>query len=68
MLRNGIKIKQHVGTWYIIDEKNHKGKLMYLLEHEQYGDEAACLIVDKEMNLIMENVWNGFEDLDDLDN
>ena len=72
-----IKVAGHVGTWYVIDEgwyvltpDTPQGpKTIYvhcfLLEHERYGDEAANVIVDEDGNLIMEEVWNGFDDLDE---
>lgn len=65
MKREGIKVPGHRGTWYVIDEAVYDGKVLYLLEHEQYGDEAACVIVDSEGNLILEDVWNGFEDYEE---
>ena len=37
----GIKIDAHMGTWHVIDTKTHDGKRVYLLEHEQRGDEAS---------------------------
>lgn len=64
MLENGIKIKGHVGKWYVIDKTFYKGKVVCLLEHETYGDEAACLIVDENLNIIQDEVWNGFDDLE----
>lgn len=74
-----IKVKGHVGTWYVIDE----GRFVwiedtptggsrtvhthcFLLEHETYGDEAACVIVDENGSILLEDVWNGFEDLEDV--
>lgn len=59
-----ITVEGYAGTWYIIDNCIYDGKKVYLLEHETYGDDAACLIVDEDFNLIMEDVWNGFEELD----
>lgn len=64
MKKENIKIEGHVGTWYVIDETEWKGEKVYLLEHETYGDEAACLIVDNKLNIILEDVWNGLEELD----
>lgn len=73
-MREGIKIAGHRGTWYVIDESAYsfpdeeKGavvKSVYLLEHETYGDETACLIVDEDKNIILDDVWNGFDDLDE---
>lgn len=60
---NGIKVKGHVGKWYVIDNSYYNGKRVFLLEHETYGDAAACVIVDENGDLILEDVWNGFDDL-----
>lgn len=63
----GISVKGHVGTWYSVDQKvfslNGKNTILLLLEHETYGDEAPCIIIDLKGNLILEDVWNGFDDL-----
>lgn len=72
-----IKVKGHVGTWHVIDEgwydltpdgpdgpqtiRAH----LFLLEHDQYGDEAASVIVAEDGKLVLDDVWNGFEDLED---
>ena len=70
-----IKIEGHRGTWYVIDEGHfvltpdtERGPETFhahcfLLEHEQYGDEAPCLIVDQDGNIIADEVYNGFDDL-----
>lgn len=58
-----IQIDGHIGTWYVIDVETINRKEYFLLESEDYGDEAACLIVDREKNLVLDDVWNGFEDL-----
>jgi len=69
-----ITVKGHRGTWYVIDNgyftpnvipgENTIGiKHLFLLEHEIHGDEAACVIVDEAGELILADVWNGFDDL-----
>lgn len=58
-----ITINGHQGTWYVIAEGCHKGSKVFLLEHETYGDEAACLIVNSSGHVIMDDVYNGFDDL-----
>lgn len=63
MKKEGLKIDGHIGTWYVINESYYKGKKVFLLEHETYGDEAACLIVDEKMSVVLDDVWNGFNDL-----
>lgn len=65
MDKDNIKIQGHVGKWHVIDEKKHRGKTVYLLEHNTYGDMAAGLIIDKNLNVILDDVWNGFLDLDE---
>ena len=68
---DSIKIEGHSGTWYVIEEASCRPdaepaqplKPCYLLEHEKYGDEAANLIVDEDGNILLDDVWNGFQDL-----
>lgn len=64
MKKDQIKIEGHKGKWYVINETYFKGQKIYLLEHETYGDETACLIVDGNFNVLLDDVWNGFNDLD----
>lgn len=59
---DNIEIEGYTGTWYVIEAEHIKGKDLFLLESEYYGDEAACLIVDGERNLVMDDVHNGFAD------
>ena len=72
-----IEVEGHFGTWYVIDEGHFMLTLdtaqgpqtitthLFLLEHEEYGDEAACVIVDENGRLVLEDVYNGFSDLED---
>lgn len=64
---DNIEISTHRGSWYVIDETICKGEPVFLLEHEEYGDEAASLIVDKHGNILVEDVFNGFDDLEYLE-
>lgn len=32
------------------------------MEHDTYGDEAACVIVDERGKLVLDDVYNGFDD------
>lgn len=66
MKREGLKIKGHVGRWYVVEEGYHLGPKIYLVESESYGNDAAHLIVDGDLNIILDDVWNGFLDLDDM--
>lgn len=59
---NGIEIAGHDGTWYVIDHTKDGAQDLYLLEHERYGDMAACLIVYRWGAIVLDDVWNGFDD------
>lgn len=62
---DGIKVEGHRGTWYVIDASDCPilKHTVFLLEHEQFGDEAAGLIVDEDFRVVLDDVWNGFDDL-----
>lgn len=64
MREDNIKVKGHKGTWYVIDKGYYRGKPVYLLESEIYGDDAMCLVVDKEMNKICETA-DGLYNIED---
>lgn len=63
--KDGIKISTHRGTWGIISEALAGGHPIYLLEHEQLGDETCCIIVDEYMCILVDEVYNGFEDYEE---
>ena len=58
---SGIAIDGHIGTWHTIDSQKIDGKDYFLMEHEKYGDEVACVIVDSTGKVAAEDVWNGFD-------
>mgnify|MGYP000070609870 CR=1 FL=1 len=67
--KENLKIQGHVGTWYVIDEGMYQGRKVFLLEHEEFGDTAPCLIVNENLHIVstggikMDEVWNGLEEL-----
>ena len=61
-MKTGLKVAGHRGTWYAIDKKRVGHKWFYLLESERYGDDAAAIIVDKDCKLVVDDVYNGFDD------
>lgn len=63
--KDNIEVEGKRGTWYVIDETEINGRRLFLLEHEEYGDEAACVIVDEDGKLIMDEIWNGFDDYEE---
>lgn len=68
---DGIRIKGHVGTWYVVDRDvfyrpcgdGTEEIPVLFLESEVYGDEAAWLCVDENGEVVLEDIWNGVDDL-----
>lgn len=64
-----IRIDDYKGSWYVIDKMNlynfnrDFAVTLYLLESEQYGDEWPCLITTKFGNVVADDIYNGFDDL-----
>ena len=59
---SGLAVAGHIGTWHTIDRHEIGGHSFYLMEHDTYGDEAACIIVDEHGKLVLDDVYNGFDD------
>lgn len=58
-----IKVSGHRGTWYVVDTlTDTDGRELFELEHEAFGDEACHLIVNAQAEVILDDVWNGFDD------
>lgn len=61
-MRDGIKVAGRIGTWYVIDQREYDGQMLYMVESEQYGDEAEALIIDEDFNEVADEIYNGWED------
>ena len=59
---SGLSVSGHVGTWHTIDHMEVDGHTFFLMEHDTYGDEAACLIVDEHGKLSLSDVYGGFDE------
>lgn len=59
---SGLAVSGHIGTWHTIDHKEVDGHSFFLMEHDTYGDDAACIIVDERGKLVLDQVYNGFDD------
>lgn len=62
MLKNNIKLDGHRGTFYVIKTKQQDGKEIFLLESEQWGDEANHVVVNSDLKVLLSNEYNGFHD------
>jgi len=58
---DGLSVDGHFGTWHTIDSMKLGETQLFLMEHDEYGDETACVIVDSNGKLLAEDVWNGFD-------
>lgn len=61
--QNHLKVAGHSGTWYVIGDCYYAGIRLFLLEHETYGEDVPHIIVDADLNIVMEDVNDGFNDL-----
>ena len=67
MDKNRIKLKGHVGSWYVIDEiDDPEFGHLYLLEHCTWGDMTSGVIVNEKLEIVLDDVYGGFEDLEYL--
>lgn len=62
MAKQNVRVSEHRGTWYEVDNAIILGRKLFLMEHETYGNDAANIIIDESEKLVMDDVWNGFQD------
>lgn len=61
---SNIKLEEYPDdTWYVIDTQVLYGEKYYLLENEEWGDEVPCVITDMYGIVVVDDVYNGFDDL-----
>lgn len=51
------------GTWQVVDYLLVEGKNYFLMEHEQYGTNVAYVVLDQNGKVIVDSVYNGFDDM-----
>jgi len=62
METDGLAVDRHFGTWHTIDIADVDGASFYLMEHDTYGDDSPCIIVDGNGKLILNDIYNGFDE------
>ena len=62
---DNVRFAGYRGAWYVIDETTYRSKKYFLLESEIWGDEAPAIIADEYGDVVLDDVWNGFEDLEE---
>ena len=58
----GLAVAGHVGTWHTVDHMEVDGHTFWLMEHDTFGDEAPCIILDEQGKLAISDVYDGFDE------
>ena len=65
MLKGNIHVSGFKGFWYLVDTYIFQGQKCYELEHEEFGNDVAHIIVDENGKILHSEVWNGLLDLEE---
>ena len=57
----GLMVEGHMGTWHTIGQREYHGERFFLMRHDEYGSEAADIIVSENGTLVAEDLRNGFD-------
>lgn len=57
----GIEIEQHEGLWHTADKREIGDEIFYLMEHNEYGDSVAAVIVNADGELVAQELESGFD-------
>lgn len=52
----GLSVEGHDGTWHSIEELTVQGNTYYLMESENYGQDANMIVVDRAGELVAEDI------------
>lgn len=58
---SGLMVEGHMGTWHTIGRQEYHGERFFLMRHDEYGSEAADIIVSENGTLVAEDLRNGFD-------
>ena len=56
-----IIVDGHEGTWRVIQSQEINGETFFLLESQEYGAEVANVLLNKNRELVAEDLWNGID-------
>lgn len=57
----GLSVEGHFGTWHTAEVKEIAGETFFRMEHDEYGDTVAGIIVDADGKLVAEDLEHGFD-------
>lgn len=58
---SGLMVEGHMGTWHTIGQREYHGERFFLMRYDEYGSEAADIIVSENGTLVAEDLRNGFD-------
>ena len=58
----GLLVDGHFGTWHTAEARKISGKMFYRMEHDEYGNTVAGIIVDEKGKLAAEDLEHGFDE------
>ena len=61
------ELKGKQGSWIIIGKTIQGNRSYFLMENLIYRDMVPQVIVDERMNIVIENTWDGFLALEELE-
>lgn len=57
----GLFVDGHFGTWHTVEAKEIAGETFYRMEHDEYGNTVAGIIVNADGKLVTEDLEHGFD-------
>lgn len=57
----GLLVEGHFGTWHTAEERKIAGETFFRMEHDEYGDTVAGIIVNADGKLVAEDLKHGFD-------
>lgn len=58
----GLVVDGHFGSWHTAEIQEVKGEKLYRMEHDDYGDSVASIIVNADGKLVAEDLEHGFDE------
>ncbi len=56
-----IIVDGHEGTWRTVLSQEINGEMFYLMESQEYGADVAHVLLNKNGDLVAEDLWNGVD-------
>lgn len=56
-----VAIEQHEGLWHPVEKREIKNEVFYLMEHNEYGDSVAAVVVHANGDLVAQELESGFD-------